>query len=1167
LRDRLNRFLPSQRDAMGVRRTGAVTLPDEALLELLLHLGIEFASDEAAARASYAAVLPANSGEPSFEGLIEDEWLRVIWGRITVPFEISRAAQTAPDGTLSALKALLKGRFEHAYRISNEARGKTELAPVVAAIERRELEPSGIGCQSTEWIAARLWDRAPIDPDDKTVALRLWVDRWQELGSPSLNPAVAWGEADALAFWDAATEMLESKAGLVGWGELRAGFIERMARVSGQASSDLGSYVPAVPDTLVDRMLWLEDNRLQRGIRELLDGCESISAVLGLLLNNIEASDHAPAPHPFGARLLALAAERAELFLILLFGLRARPKVLADVLLNPPTSALACLVVGQWQSPGGGWDRELTGRDDEATKAIAFADAASVMGWFLQQGSLPPAEAAALLKWLHGIAKPGFIEDQERDEPMLAALRGELVGQSPDILAAMIAALAAPMPTAGLGTPEFAAALDTIDIGKLADRVDPAPVIAAYTQSVAAGEYSLSANRVSVSGAAALVELAAGKPELRGSFLHPVDIKARLTDGAEENPFTLEDILSRALRTHIRILSRAAAGWREAPPDDLIDALVNAVKSGALKHSEKGRIPAFAPRHEKNALGVSFDRPIAADLGAALGALNEGDRERLLVAILETDEPMVLAQLLAFAPYPARARIKKRAEEILPSEAGELRSLPEAQDRIEALLSASIVEAAARFIEHEQGLRTFDNVGGRAMTRLRSELRLLLLKGDWGGIVKTTLPAELSEPEKIAATDTLAFYKALAALNDPAGNRQGAEQTFAQLQNRRPDVAAYAINLFAARISLLLEGNLFAELRGDALLRGRQMLVEAEDIMRHARAATPSDTEIFNSNKAILLLALGKPQQALELLTPLRGIRLNDAIAAYTAVALARTGQAAEALAGLDHAKEELGDSEVLRAARAHIQAGAPFTAVANTSSDDDPLPRIKAALWELSQMDHIRQAEAWRGPPDAFLSFVLDQVRFAAASLTSLVPMMKGVHLDSCEDDLNALIGQLLASRVHFLNWAVPDQSLGGYTAAGNPGERDLVLKRDTAELAVIEALICESSIPYENLKKHFLKLLAYGSCRLFFHLTYAYLEDRTPALEQALQEIAKHEAPTGFVYRDLESIPSADSRPAGFVARYAVGDDEAKVVFLILDMGQHMQRQAAKALAVRRT
>jgi hypothetical protein len=157
LRDRLSRYLPSQRSAMSGRRTGAVTLCDEALLELLLHLRIQFASDEATAGATYAAASSENSGEPSFEELIEDGWLRVIWGRISAPFEISQVVQRAPEGTFSALKILLKNRFEHAYRISDEARGKTGLSSVVAAIEGQELEPSAIGCQSPEWIAARLW--------------------------------------------------------------------------------------------------------------------------------------------------------------------------------------------------------------------------------------------------------------------------------------------------------------------------------------------------------------------------------------------------------------------------------------------------------------------------------------------------------------------------------------------------------------------------------------------------------------------------------------------------------------------------------------------------------------------------------------------------------------------------------------------------------------------------------------------------------------------------------------------------------------------------------------------------------------------------------------------------------------------------------------------------
>ena len=53
-----------------------------------------------------------------------------------------------------------------------------------------------------------------------------------------------------------------------------------------------------------------------------------------------------------------------------------------------------------------------------------------------------------------------------------------------------------------------------------------------------------------------------------------------------------------------------------------------------------------------------------------------------------------------------------------------------------------------------------------------------------------------------------------------------AEEMFSQLQHRRPDVPAYAINLFAARISLLLGDDLFGQLHGAALIRGRQVLLK-----------------------------------------------------------------------------------------------------------------------------------------------------------------------------------------------------------------------------------------------------------------------------------------------------------------------------------------------------
>jgi hypothetical protein len=275
-------------------------------------------------------------------------------------------------------------------------------------------------------------------------------------------------------------------------------------------------------------------------------------------------------------------------------------------------------------------------------------------------------------------------------------------------------------------------------------------------------------------------------------------------------------------------------------------------------------------------------------------------------------------------------------------------------------------------------------------------------------------------------------------------------------------------------------------------------------------------------------------------------------------------GRVTEGMAVLDQAELAFGGTDILHGAREHIKSGKPVFAIANVSLESDRLPLIKVALFDLLQMDHMRQAEALMPPPESFDTFVIEHVRSAAGSVTSLVPMMKGVKIDSCEDDLSALIRELLASRVQFLRWSVPDQSKGGITAKGNPGERDLLLTRDSTTLAVIEAVVCNRPMTQQSMKDdltyHFRKLFTYDTCRLFFHLTYAYIENPASILAH-LRDTATRDAPNGFSYVRSNDIDFTDSRPTGFTARYATEFGEAKVVFLILNMGLHHQRAAAKA------
>ena len=1127
------------------------------MLRLLLNLRIDFASDVDSVRATYNSALSVTSNEPSLDEVIDAGWLTVVWGRISAPHDLVRAAEEATP-PLGALCSLLKRRFDETCRVTEKTSGRPELDDVTTKIRNKELRPEQIGCQSPDWVAARLWDRISVDCGSRPTALRVWFDRWGKLGHPSFVPQMVWEEHAQVMFREAVFTVLESDRGICGWEEARDDLIKKYALLNNEHTGTIAARVPDVPDSIVDRVSWVFDVTDHNRMREH----EEVAGLVSLLLSDAEIENNAAAPHPVVKRLIDLAKKRAALFFILVFQVSGNSRLLADLLLDPATAAVACVLIAKWRFSSCAWDRDVIDRENKTAKSMAFADAVSVLGHFLARGEANPQEGASLLEWFHQSIPYGIADHMEIHESLLTTLRSEFSQQPRRVLRAMVDALLT-SDKSELETSKFVAAVDIVNCGDLEDEVDPMPFVDAYARLVGSNTSTRLAAGLNGTKAAALLKIASRAP--RSSFRHflcPVDTRARLEEGSEDDRYSIEYDLGRSIRVHIRTMSSGISSYSGSVPEEITNALTILIRTGALARREKGRIAAFSPQYEEYGSDDHRGRPIAANLGSVICTLSGKHRERVLTAVLETDEPLVLAQLLAFVPHSVRSRIRGRIEELTPSEAGEVYSLTHAQARIETLLSAGLADAAERFIKVEPELRTLGSVTGRVVTRLRTRLRLHILRGELNEIEESEVPANLTKGEQGSAAQAISFYKGLARLQNPKGDRRSAEKIFSHLHRERPDIFAYFVNLFAVRICVLLEDDTFKILSSrEMIVRGRRLLADTEKRIHQFTTIGDDDADIYACNKAQLLVALDEPQQAIDLLASINTPSLRDTAAAYSAVALARLNRASEAEAVLEQATLYLGESDVLRATRDHLAHSRPYSGEVIVSSGDDAIGRIKAAFFDLNRMDHVGQAKVF-SPSGSADEFVICHVRSAAASVTELVPMMRNIRVDSYEDDLNALFKELLTQRLDLLGWSVGDQSKGGYTAEGNPGERDVVLRLGATTIAIIEGIKCRDrqSAGRANIVSHFRRLLAYGICHLFFLVVYSYV-DRTSETLEMMKEISTSDAPNVFSFLRNCEIPHDDSRPAGFISYYQRDCSEVRVVFLVLDIRQSTQRMAVQA------
>ena len=1157
LRDQLARGL---RKHSGVGPgSDKVPLQDESMLQLLQSLQIAYDSEVQRARKTYNE--NKKPGEPRFGKVISDGWFDVSWGRISAPVGRGLGLRKREDGAPTALGLLLSSWYNEHYTFSPEVRGDPRLADIVSDIEDGRIPPQHVPCMTPKWVAARLWDRRPKSGDDIS-DLRSWYDRWLILGFPELVAFHAWLPEDAAEFRAAAHDVLSKAAKLKRWSEIRDHMIRRFALEHGRKFRSKDSYFLPIPETLIDRALWLNDNRVERFAHHLSDG--AAQGLARLLWAEIAARDFGPGPLPESVALLEGACEYPEMLNSLWWRVQQNPQLLADMALYGPTAALACLWVAKWRIGPNGWDRELTDVEDKIGKEKAFMALVSVLGRQLQLEAAPPAEAGALLGYFHTHAQRGYVDDPANADPSLASLREMIAGQTQDVIVAMTHSLLTEANGEGFIGSHLATILDLVSLGNIETRIDAKKIVNGYIACLLSGDFRIATHRLGAQQAAALYRLAARPEADEHAFLYPPKFRPRRPRFRGEfiNPWNRADDEGRSVRTHIRVLARAIVGLSDQPGENLAAALVAAIREGSKTDNVTGQVRAFAPRYESTGPWQSPDRPLAADIAAALRHISQADQQAVVSALCAANEPLILAQLFNLVDLHHKHALQHRLENLPPAVAAAIMQLPEAQARIDALLAAGLADVAARYIDAEEGLETLGKLPGRNDSRLRARLTLLYLNKAWDEILAMEIPAVRPPMVGGSQYEIVMFFKAITLLSKPDGDAATAAEILRQLcQFNRS--APFASNLFAAELAALLANKPYDLLVGSQARAGRELLA---DLNRRTGDEIPTgsaEQESIASNKALLLLALGEPDKALTLLSGIDPNHNFDRVAGYGAVALSRLGRTAEAKAAIADAEALHGSSHILELTKSFLGFPTAGSAVTDAASDDADHATLKNFWVDLANLEPSAQAKIMLSGGAGLEG--LQDVREASASILNLVPSSR-IGRNEHEDDTTDILRELLQQRYRPpRNWMVLDQSRGGFSGKGRVGERDLTIKRGPVTLSIIECVVCRDPIHREtskdNLDAHFEKLFGYGTCRFFFHLTYAYDNDIAAILAH-LEETLRS-PPAGFAYTEHKSIPFEDSGPLGFIARYRGPVGNVTVCFLVLDLSQSVQLAAAKAAA----
>ncbi|WP_284890522.1 hypothetical protein [Burkholderia sp. lyk4-R2A-23] len=1153
------------------------------LLDLCQHYRLEYAgsADDIGKTWDESEQRIADGG-PTFDDLRRLGWVFFDGGRWIM--------QSTPPGAFShviypssSTKTFLMG-LSKARLVAKTESPPTDVQVLAARIMAESWLDRHIPTTDPDWLAGRMWERLCPRPQAHATENSYKATQAPTPADNEARDSPALVEADTEAIdrafveWCAWCSVLGSGGQWdIGWGPTQMRYCREAAHralvrqaIWGTWDNDAACYADVLektfaipqdrlryargrrnepPRTLVFRSDWLKWPEIEHLMMERL-GASTVSFAFGLLCSELEKTGIGPDIMAEAARVISFAAEYPMALQQFLFRVNAVPALLVDMLMHQHAACLGAKLAVEWQSESR-WDSDRNVSREAQTKAFAVQDALSLVAYHLETDILDLEECAALVSWCYdgNVSGKVAIADSRKTigRQLLWMVASANEGLQSIVLQHLVdqTAYEDNVPRA-----RFAAVLDALNCLSNSLGADASPIVALYSRFAR----DLQLDWTDTSGlspelSARLVATAfAQAASDRDALLVPFDSAKLLRDAPDEQRPSLRFSLARTLRGHVRLLARAVAGWpEETVPTELVDALQALISRSAIEHAEKGRVGALTDRYNPSRIFAGEEGSPAQDLTAAWRKLDSSSKESMLQALAQSDDPVLLAELCQNLPAAGKPGIHARLRQLKPGEASVLWTWPELQRRIESLMVAGEYGLAREYLDEAE-----QKVGG-APSQFRLglfglELQLFMKEKNWTALDGAVVPSALDVPTTQQAQDQLEFYKATSQLLRPNGNLVEARGVLQRLAARPGAASAYKENAFAVAIQQLL-GPTLHPLTGANKVTGEALLAEID-------AAISVDETLARSNllanRALLMLALQRAEDALHSITARRRDMRSADLELIAVLAKAEMGLRAEAMAILDAAITEFGDDDRLIALKNDLQAGDAAPTVASASVIVDSTSSIRAALQQLTELPPSQVGDILGPPGRGVRGYLVRQVSRAVAALQHMAAMLrdrKNVEDEArFEDDLNTAVREVLGASLAVAKWDVADQSLGGVTANGNPGERDAVIRVSGHEIAIYEALVC-SGLDRTNIKKHFDKLLSYGVCDVYFHVIYSYAKN-LQALVGYVEQMLEHEVPPGFTYLACEFVGPPDYETSGYIATYRVDHREVAVVFLIVDL-----------------